>query len=420
MGLLSTGFNSAPSRWSASLGLLALGVGATCAQATDWQASVDLRLVDSNFDRTYMDGGAGDARYDRGSSLVQLDRGWFALDQAIGQLWSAHVDASAWGGRNAPALGVSEAWLLFRPYPVSGFRLRVKTGAFYAPVSLENRASGWESPYTLTFSAIDSWLAAEVRTVGTEMQLDWLGTRSGRSFDLGLTAAVFGWNDAAGAVIADDGFVMTDRQTPIGGHVGVPGSPLPAGAKPFMEIDGRPGVYVGAEARYLDRLVVRALRYDNRADPTELDNASEVVAWHTRFSSVGVRYETADGWTWIAQWLDGTASIDPLGFAADWPFHSEYALLSHRFGPHTLSARYDNFRVDAHLPDEPDAQDAQRGRALTAAYLLDVSARLRVSVEWLLVAEHSYNREDIYGLQPDTTRSQVQLSVRYRLGSQIN
>ena len=44
-------------------------------------------------------------------------------------------------------------------------------------MSLENRASGWESPYTLSYSAINSWLATEVRTLGVEAQLEWLGTR---------------------------------------------------------------------------------------------------------------------------------------------------------------------------------------------------------------------------------------------------
>ena len=62
------------------------------------------------------------------------------------------------------SLGITEAYLQFRPYPHAGYRLRVKAGAFYAPVSLENRASGWESPYTLSYSAINSWLATEVRT----------------------------------------------------------------------------------------------------------------------------------------------------------------------------------------------------------------------------------------------------------------
>ena len=35
----------------------------------------------------------------------------------------------------------------------------------------------------------------------------------------------------------------------------------------FHEIDGRPGYYVGAQVRYLDRAVLNVLHYDNRADP---------------------------------------------------------------------------------------------------------------------------------------------------------
>jgi len=75
--------------------------------------------------------------------------------------------------------------LQYRPYPRAGYRLRVKAGAFHAPVSLENRAPGWDSPYTLSYSALNSWLGEELRTIGLEAQLDWLGTRTGHGFDLG-------------------------------------------------------------------------------------------------------------------------------------------------------------------------------------------------------------------------------------------
>ena len=60
-------------------------------------------------------------------------------------------------------LDLTEAYLQFRPYPRDGFRLRLKAGAFYAPISLENRASGWDSPYTLSYSAINTWLGKELR-----------------------------------------------------------------------------------------------------------------------------------------------------------------------------------------------------------------------------------------------------------------
>ncbi len=391
-----------------------LGLCSAAASATDWSASLDLRLVDSNSDRSYLDGGLGATRWDRDDRVIELDRARLSLTQPIGDLWSTHVDLSAWDGKGGSAIGVTEAWALLRPYPFDGLRLRLKTGVFYAPVSLENRASGWESPYTLTFSAIDSWLAEEVRTVGSELQIEWLGTRSGHSFDLAATAAVFGWNETTGVVLANDGFLFTDRQTPIGGRVGRPGVAPLNGAHPFEQIDGRAGVYGGLEARYLDRLTVRALRYDNRADPTATDAASQIVAWHTAFTSVGARLETQNGWTAIAQWLDGTTAISPVGFSGDWPFHAEYLLLSRRAGRHTFSARIDDFRVDIQTDFDSGRQS---GHALTAAWLFDATSNLRLAAEWLLVASHSYARAELYELPPDTARSQIQLSARYAIGS---
>jgi hypothetical protein len=404
---------------TATSGVLALVVclaPATCAAATDWEASLDLRLVTSDAERSFMDGGLGLTRFDRNDAVLQLGRARFALTQRFAEIWSAHLDASVWDDKDAHPLGVTEAYVLLRPYPAHGYRLRVKAGAFYAPVSLENRASGWESPYTLTYSAINSWLATEVRTIGAEAQLDWLGTRTGHAFDVALTAAVFGWNDQAGAGLAGDGFVFSDRQTPLGGRVGQPGSPPLNGEKPFLENDGRPGAYAGLEGRYLDRVVVRVLRYDNRADPRVVDSVAGVVAWHTSFTSAGARLETQSGWTLIGQWLDGRTEIEPPDFAAAWPFRAAFGLASRRFGRHTLSARYDRFRVQVHAQDG-DSAGAQSGHALTAAYSFEVSSHWRVSLEWLQVVSNSYNRADLYGLAPWATQTQVQLALRYLLGS---
>ena len=407
-----------PARLAAALWVLLLPMclAATPCAATDWEASLDLRLVNSDADRSYLDGGPGLTRFDRNDAVLQLGRARFALTQRFAEIWSAHLDASVWDDKEAHPLGMTEAYLQFRPYPRSGYRLRVKAGAFYPPVSLENRASGWESPYTLTYSAINSWFATEVRTIGAEAQLDWLGTRNGHAFDVGLTAAVFGWNDQAGVVLAGDGFVLTDRQTPLGGRVGQIGSPPLNGVKPFLDTDGRPGAYAGLEARYLDRLLVRVLRYDNRADPTAVDSPAAVVAWHTSFTSAGVRLETQSGWTLIGQYLDGRTEIEPSGFAAAWPFRAAFGLISRRFGRHTLSARYDRFRVQVQAGDA-DSGGAQSGHALTAAYSFDATRHWRVSLEWLQVVSNSYNRAELYGLSPWATQTQVQLAVRYALGS---
>jgi hypothetical protein len=394
------------------ISLLALAV---TARAADWELSLDTRAVTSDAGRSFMDGGLGTTRFDRKDSGIQLGRARFAVTASLGELWSAHFDASAWDDKDRSPVGVTEAYLQFRPYPRAGYRFRLKAGAFYPPVSLENRAAGWESPYTLSYSAINTWLGVEVRTIGLEAQLDWLGTRTGHDFDLGLTAGAFRWNEGAGVVLASNGFMLHDRQTPVFGRVGPPG-----GAEPFQQFDGRTGVYAGVEGRYLDRVVLRVLRYDNRADPTQIDTVSGAIAWDTRFNSAGLRIESETGWTGIVQWLDGETSIAPGGQSIPWPFQAEFALLSKRLGRHALSARYDWFRVDSNSPPPAfEAYGRQRGHAFTAAWLFDADAHWRLALEWLRVGSHSYNRPDSNAGPPFATETQLQLAVRYAFGSGV-
>lgn len=394
---------------------LALLLLSGASQATDWEASVDMRLLTSDAYPSYMDGGFGTVRFGSDDSGVKLGRVRFAVTQPIGELWSAHLDASVFDDKDRSALGVTEAYLLLRPYPHAGYRFRLKAGGFYAPISLENRSAGWESPYTLSYSAIDSWLGVEVRTIGLEGQLDWLGTRSGHSFDLGMTVGVFGWNDRAGVMIASNGFVLTDRQTPLFGRLGQPGVQPLNGAEPFMEIDHRVGAYAGLEARYLDRVVLRVLRYDNRADPSELDTVSNVLAWDTRFTSAGVRLEADHGWTAIAQWLSGVTTIAPQSMTLNWPFQAQFALLSKRFGRSTISARYDRFAVQTNAAELYGVQD---GHAWTAAYLFDLDAHWHFALECVRVVSSSVNREE-QGGPYSATETQWQLAIRYALGSAI-
>jgi hypothetical protein len=391
-----------------------LALASAAVRATDWEMSLDTRAVASDADRSVMDGGLAPVRFDRDDANIQLGRARLALSQPIGELWSARLDASIYDDKGGPLAGITEGYLQFRPYPRSGYRLRVKAGAFYPPVSLENRASGWDSPYTISYSAIDSWLAVEVRTIGLEANLDWLGTRLGHAYDVGFTAAAFGWNEQAGAVLAGTGFALTDRQTALFGRVGQPGVPPLYGVKPFGEIGGQVGAYAGVEARYLDRVTVRLLRYDNRADPSTTDTVANTIAWDTRFTSAGLRTESAGGWIGIVQWLQGETAIAPGGSTIEWPFNSVYVLCSRRRGRHTFSARYDRFNVEER---GTDGDGTQSGHAWTAAYAYDASARWRIALEWLQVQSESYNRQDLLGGSPWSTQTQFQLAVRYTLGS---
>jgi hypothetical protein len=400
------------------LSALALSVGVVAAvHAADWEIDADVRLLHSNAPRSFLEGGSGDLRFGENQSGLQLGRLRFALGQNIGELWSLHLDASAWADHDRNPIDLTEAYLLFRPYPFDGFRARLKAGAFYAPISLENRGPGWESPYTLTPAAINTWIGEELRTVGVEGQIDWLGTRTGHLVDVGLVGGVFGWNDPAGVELASQGFMLDDRQTTLFGDVGRSSSSFPP-RRVLRELDDRAGVYAGVEARYLDRLVVRALRYDNRGNPTEHDTVTPGFAWLTTFNSAGARLESRSGWTGIAQWMKGETGIEPGGMRLGYPFDAKFLLISKHTGRHTLSARYDRFEVLTNFTTGTGDNYAQYGHAWTVAYIFEPSAHWRFTLEWLNVTTDSSLREQL--LAPEVvSEHKIEAAFRYALGSAV-
>lgn len=393
---------------------LLLALASTVAQSTDWQLSVDTRYVDSQGQRSFLDGGLGALRFGDNQSGVRLGRARLAIDQPLGDILDFKIDASAWGDHDKSPVGLTEAFLQLRPYPRGGWRLRVKAGAFYAPISLENTAPGWESPYTIAFSALDSWVAEELRTIGIETQLAWLGTHLGYDFDVAVSAGVFGWNDPAGVGLALHGFALDDRQTTLWGRVGLPFAQPVSGIQEFHEIDGRAGIYGGLDVHYLDRLLVRALHYDNQANPSAMDPILGEHAWETRFDTVGARAELPGGWTAIYQWMEGETYVAPAAVEFEWAFKTNYALLSKRIGRHVLSARYDTFSVS---PAANTPFGAQAGHAGSVAYVYEHDAHLRLTLEWLRVRSYESNRILFLGVSPFATESAVTFAVRYAIGA---
>jgi hypothetical protein len=388
------------------------------AHAAEWEVAIDLRAVGSDGRGSFLDNGQGKLRFDEDHQGVQLGRLWAAINQPIGEVFFAHAEASIWDADDKNPVDLTEAYIEYRPYPRAGFKSRLRLGAFYPPLSLESRAVGWETPYTVTPSAISSWIGEEIRTVGLEGQIDWLGTRLGQSFDLQVTAALFGWNDPAGTMIAAHGWALHDRQTTLFGRVGAE-QPDPEFAKKelFAEIDDRLGYYVGAQARYLDRAVLNVLRYDNRADPTMRDPGLRDFAWLTKFDAVGVRFETGNGWTAILQALDGETFIAPGGFWLQWEYDSQSALIAKRTGPHMVALRYDQFGVifrrNTALPGSED------GEAWTVAYTWDRGGPWRFAAEWLRVKSDVVERAVTLGENPLATESKIELSARYRISGRF-
>lgn len=390
-------------------------LAAAALRAANWELDLDLRAVTSDGTRSVLDGGHGPVRFSEHQSGLQLGRLRLALDAPLGEVWRLHLDASAWGNAYKRPIGLTEAYLQFRPYPGNDLRVRVKAGAFYAPVSLENGGAGWASPYTISYSALNSWLAEELRTVGLETKVDWLGTRAGLPFDIGAVAGVFGWNELAGAALTNGGFILDDRQTPVFDSAGRLEGPTGARVEPFRQIDGRAGYYAGMDLQSPGRLVITAVRYDNRANPAAADTVSDVYAWHTTFNSAGARMEYGAGWTVIAQWLSGRTGIAPEGSPLEWPFTARYVLLSKRFARrHMLSVRYDRFEVDSR---NTEADGEQSGHAWTTAYVFAPGQGWTVTLEWLRVTSSSYSWSEYLDRPGPIIDTQAQLSIRYALGS---
>jgi hypothetical protein len=389
-----------------------LALACATARAGDFEIAIDVRAVSSDGRTSFLDNGQGKLRFDDDHQGLQLGRLRAAWDQPLGETFALHAEASVWDDDDKNPIDLTEAYVEWRPYPRKGFRSRVRLGAFYPPMSLESRALGWETPYTITPSAISSWIGEEIRTVGLEGQVDWLGTRLGHDFDLQLTGAVFAWNDPAGTQLAAHGFAFHDRQTTLFGRVGAY-QPNPDLAKKelFCEMDDRPGYYLGAQARYLDRAVLNVLHYDNRADPTRFSADIRDFAWLTKFDAGALRLESGNGWTAILQALDGETYIAPGGFWLDWEFDSQSLLVAKRFGSHMIATRYDAFEI-TFMGDssQPGSED---GHAWTAAYSYDHGDHWRFALEWLRVSSEVAARPAALGEPALAVEAKIELSARY-------
>ncbi len=380
--------------------------------APDVTISVDLRAVASDAAPSFLDAGLGKFRY--GDSGLELGRLRIALDQPFGERLTLRVDASSWGDDDRNPIGLTEAFLEYRPVPRSAWRPRLRAGLFHSPVSLENRAEGWESPYSISFSALNSWLAEEIRTIGAEASLDRLGRLSGGNHDLGAFVGVYGWNDPAGVLVARHGFALHDRQTTLFGRVGGTAPAPIQNRQLFHEIDGRPGYYVGARWRWLDRFEARAMHYDNRGDLESFKPSITDFAWHTRFATVGVRGELGERLTLIAQWLGGdTAAQPPVGLL-EWDFRSWYLLASTHSGPYGATLRYDDFRRQNVLNAITPATIRDGGTAWTVAWSLErPGSPWRLAIEASRVHSRSDNRL-VLGLPTLAVESRLEVSWRYR------
>ena len=356
-------------------------------------------------------------------------RAAFAWSGSIRPTLEANVVADA-VSNGSSGVDITEAWLEWRPVPVSPLRHSVRVGAFYPPLSLENSEPDWSSPYSGVFSTINSWIGEELRTIGAEWSLSRaLGARA-RQREIGFVAAAWYGNDPAGALLAWRGFALHERQSRLGDALALPAVPQLApgmmfeaqapATEPFTETDHRPGFYYGGELQLGRRVLLTALRYDNRADPLSLKDGH--YGWRTRFDHFGAQLELPAGLGMIVQWLDGTTAMGPVMAPAspgyhvvDNRFESAFVLLTRTHGRHRWSLRFDDFAVTDRDRIPLDDND-ESGDAVTLAWRFEAAAAWSVGFDWvkLDVTRPAYAYAS---LPPARTETVARLGFRFRAGS---
>jgi hypothetical protein len=387
------------------------------------ELGADLSYIDTSGYPSWAEGLAGKLRYDSDSDGLMVSQAYADYSLRLADTLDMHTVALLYSDDIGSTIDFSEAYLEWRPMTLTENRYRLKLGAFYPRVSLENTGPGWTSPYTISSSAINTWMGEEFRTFGTEFSVSRKPEFLGGSHTLSFQVAAFLLNDPAGTLLSWKGWSVHDRQTRFGDELPLPPVPqIQPGMDfdmqdpflaPFREIDERIGYYVSGEWVVGTRFLLRLMHYDNRTDPEGYEDGQ--YGWTTRFEHIGLQATLPADIGLIAQWMEGSTV---WGWfyngvrAVDSDFYSGFLLLTKSFDRHRLSVRYDLFDVSEN-DTYPLDENSEYGEAWTFAYQYRASDFASLAVEWLQIETYR-DAWEYFGLEDEKTESQLQISLRLR------
>ncbi|TDJ65123.1 MAG: hypothetical protein E2O36_00625 [Proteobacteria bacterium] len=383
----------------------------------NYRGYIDTGVVITDNYHAWSDGGIGKLRYGTDndghrSVLPRLSEALLSLTAAYGTHWEGRLDVK-FDDRQRHLLDIAETFISYRSGPSQTMRWRARIGSFLPPVSLENRAIGWTSPYTLSSSVLNTWIGEEIRINGGELKLE-------KTFPFGvakLFGAGFFANDNAGKLIALRGFATHDRKLTLFDTAPLPDFQVllihPRGPfrnisrkfEPLHEIDGRVGYYLGGEFKSAKYGLFRITYYDNNADPEAFNRTAGQYAWDTRFIAAGFRSKLTPELTLIGQGMFGNTAMGPKfgrknKRMSDTDFATGFVLLNYRFNAAQVSFRGDYFEIMD--------RDAMRGRydgdedgySLTFGGSINPITRAKFSIELQYIDHHRPVR--MYADEPDS------------------
>ncbi len=275
-------------------------------------------------------------------------------------------------------------------------KLRFRGGLFWLPTSLENVDPLWNSRYTISNSALNSWIGQEVRPISVDLQF-------APNFYFSLGATAFRGNDTMGSALASRGWTIGNRLSVYDEVIAsVPDTTRPIGP----DTDHRIGDSGRIRFQIPERALLQLTHIDNRA--RLLVKAAPETPWRTKFDVVGAQLGTTGPTTVVAEWASGSTELGfPRGsFTMD--FDTVYLLLSQKRGPSRWSARIERFTTNNHRRPANDV-NRERGSALTLSYLRDSSNSLRTGIEYVRAKGDRLESPD-----PRTGGSTITLELRYR------
>lgn len=393
---------------------------------------LDLRAISSSENQSWLDGGLGKTRYGGDASndsrqLLRASHLALLLDGNLSDSTALHLNLDLDTDPSPESKGgfidFPEAFLKYQRSINPYFKFQMKGGMFFPDISLENTAKAWNSKYTLTPSAINSWLAEEVRIVGIEPRVTYAYFDN----EVSLASGLFMFNDPVGQLLAWRGWSFDDRLT--GFHDRLPLPDSIAALSPggifqkqdknsliFDEIDHRPGAYVLASWENHRYFKFNFMHYDNRAETNKFVNGQ--YAWHTNFNSFGLSIPLLDdSFEIVSQYMLGTTRIGKpppnKGLFVNSDFSSFFVLGSYLVERHRYSLRFDRFDVEDRddVLEKDQDNNNEHGFAWTLAYRFEIDSKQFVTLETIAIDSH---RQEFvsYGLSPDEKEFITQISYQ--------
>lgn len=368
-----------------------------------WHLFVSAREVRVQSQPSWTEGGFG--RFDVGARSADSTR---TLNTDVAQLgfdWTPirwlllHADGVA---RREPSGTVGKRAGLVQAYAdLFTEHLRLRAGTFWIPTSRENVDPLWNSRYTITYSALNSWIGQEVRPVGADLQFS-------PNFYFTAGATAFRGNDTMGTVLAARGWSFGNRLSAYNETIALP--PTDNVTRPIgPDIDHKFGFSERVRVQLPERALLQFTHIDNRAELRAGEPPD--TPWQTRFNIVGGEIGSTSPSMLAAEWAKGRTTLAYPGgtFALD--FDTAYLLISRKSGKDRYTTRVERFATRSHIR-KPTDRSRENGKALTIAWLRDLSEHVRGGLEYVKV-DGDHPGAARAGFDPHTGGSTI--TVEFRL-----